>query len=96
MVPKCSNEGREYSIPHHQVWDKYVTDLIGGQTRFKKAHGQWLNEVRLLFSEEMIPVGIYCDEKTLDQIIGFTIDHYQQEAVLAYELSNNVKLVYKK
>ena len=96
MVPKYSNEGIEYSIPHHQVWDKYVTDLTGGQTRFKKAHGQWFNEDRILFSEEVIPVGIYCNEKSIDQIINFTIDHYQQEAVLAYEVSNNVKLVYRK
>jgi hypothetical protein len=38
-----------------------------------------MNDGGILFSEEMIPVRIYCDEKSIDKIIALTMEHYQQE-----------------
>ena len=96
LVPKYSNEGAEYTLQHHQEWDEYVRNLAGGITILKKAKGQWLNPDNQLLQDEMLPVRVYCDEHGIDQIINKTIEHYQQEAVLAYEISSNVKLIHKK
>ena len=44
----------------------------------------------------MIPVRIYCTEYQIDKIIEFTMVHYDQEAILAYRISDKVKLVNRK
>ena len=95
FVPNYSNDKVGYSLEYHQQWDDKVREISGGLTIFKTAKGQWLNDGGTLFSEEMIPVRIYCDDDSIDRIIALTMMHYQQEAVLAYEVSSRVKLVHK-
>ncbi len=95
LVPNFSNDRVKYSLEYHQQWDEKVREISGGLTILKPAKGQWMNYGGVLFSEEMIPVRIYCDEESIDQIIALTMEHYQQEAVLAYEISSRVKLVHK-
>jgi hypothetical protein len=57
--------------------------------------GQWVSPKGELFIERMIPVRIACTESQIDQIIMMSIEYYEQEAVLAYLVSERVKLVYK-
>ncbi len=95
LVPNYSNDKVKYSLEYHQQWDDKVREISGGLTILKPAKGQWLNDGGTLFSEEMIPVRIYCDEASIDRIIDLTLVHYQQEAVLAYEISSHVKMVHK-
>ena len=95
LVPKYSNQGIEYDIQYHNGWDKKVRDISGGITILKSAKGQWKNPEGKLFEDKMIPVRIFCSEKIIDKIIGFTLDYYKQESVMAYEISSNVKLVHK-
>ena len=96
LVPKYSNEKKEYSLAHHQKWDNYVRSITGGLTILKKSKGQWLSPEGQLFSEEMIPVRVYCSTSGLSKIIDFTLEHYNQRAVMAYEISNNVVIRYRK
>jgi len=42
----------------------------------------------------MIPVRIACGEKQINEIMKITIKHYRQEAVMAYEISQKVKVVH--
>lgn len=95
LVPNYSNENVKYSLDYHHQWDEKVREISGGLTILKPAKGQWVSTQGVLFSEEMIPVRIYCDEESIDLIITLTMTHYQQEAVLAYEISSRVKLVHK-
>ncbi|MBI1973132.1 hypothetical protein HYS50_03940 [Candidatus Woesearchaeota archaeon] len=93
LVPECSKEGIKYSVDFHRGWDNQVRSIAGGITILKRAKGHWLNpHSREFLEEEMIPVRIYCTEDTIDKIIEYTIQYYDQEAVLAYEISSNVKL----
>jgi hypothetical protein len=96
LVPKYSNEGKEYSLIHHQKWDDYVRGIAGGLTIFKKSRGQWISPEGQLFSEEMIPVRICCSSNNLNRIVDFTLNHYDQLAVMAYEISNNIIIKYRK
>lgn len=95
LIPKFSNQGLEYSLKYHQEWDKKVRQMAGGLTIMKTAKGHWINPSGNLFVEEMIPVRVSCAEQDIDSVIQKTINHYDQEAILAYELSSNVKLRYK-
>jgi hypothetical protein len=96
LVPKYSNTGIEYSLEHHQKWDEQVRGLTGGLTILKKAKGQWINPEGRLFAEEMIPVRINCTRQAISRIVDITLEHYEQEAVLAYEISHRVILRYRK
>ena len=95
LVPANSNEGLEFSLEHHRAWDDKVRSLSGGLTILRTAKGQWLDPDGQFFLDRMIPVRIYCDEPAIDKIIEFTISHYNQKAVLAYQVSSYVKMVRK-
>lgn len=95
LVPSHSNEGIEYKLDHHREWDTRVREISGGLTILKTAKGQWVDEKRGLFFDKMIPIRIYCTELDIDTIIQLTLQHYDQKAVLAYQVSSNVKLVYR-
>jgi hypothetical protein len=95
LVPRYSNDGLEYAVEYHRVWDDRVREIAGGMTIFRTAKGQWVNPEGMAFIEEMIPVRVYCSEDNIEEIIRMTMEYYRQEAVLAYEISRNVKLVIK-
>ncbi len=96
LIPKYSNSGSEYPLTHHQRWDDYVRSIAGGLTIFKRSRGQWISPTGQVFSEEMIPVRIHCTPHNLNTIVDFTLQHYDQLAVMAYEVSANVIIKYRK
>jgi hypothetical protein len=79
-------------VDYHHKWDETVREISGGITVLRTAKGHWVSPVGKVFVEEMIPVRIYCSESQIEKIIDHTLKYYDQEAVLAYELSSNVKL----
>jgi len=78
---------------HHYAWDEYVRSLANGLTILKPVKGQWVSPDGDVLKEPMIPVRIVCDDHTMHEIILFTLSHYEQKAVMAYRLSNDVRLV---
>jgi len=96
LIPRCSNNCREYSVKYHQAWDKKVREIAGGITILKAAKGHWINPKGKLFVEEMIPVRVYCTEKDIDKIIDFTINYYKQEVIFAYKISSKMKIKHRK
>jgi hypothetical protein len=80
---------------HHKEWDKVVRSISGGLTILKPAKGQWLHpQSHELFEERVIPVRVACTQQQIQEIMRFTLKHYQQIAVMAYQISHNV-LVFK-
>ena len=94
LVPASNNADLNFSYEHHKSWDEYVKAVAGGITINKTAKGEWVSPDGTLFKDRIIPVRIMCTEAEIEKIISFTIAHYKQEAVLAYEVSNHVKLRY--
>ncbi len=92
LIPKNSNEGIEYPTDYHRKWDEQIRNLSNGLTILKKTKGHWINSKGTVFVEDMIPVRVYCSNETIDKIIDYTLQFYNQEAVLAYEISANIKL----
>lgn len=94
LVP-ASNRKEKFSYEHHKVWDSFVTSVAGGVTINKSAKGEWYSPEGELYRDRMIPCKIACTREQLDRIIDFTIKHYEQEAVMAYLISNEVIIKHK-
>ena len=95
LVPASNNKDQKFTFEHHKEWDAFVKKTTGGVTIMKTAKGQWVSPTGKLYIDRMIPCRIVCNEQQISDIIDFTIDHYNQEAVLAYRVSTNVILRHK-
>ena len=95
LVPTISNEGKPYRTRYHRVWDRKVREISGGLTVMLPAKGQWVSPSGHIHLERMIPVRIIANRDQMEEIIVLTMKYYDQEAVLAYKLSNEVLLVHR-
>ena len=91
LVPTMRNDGRPIRTRFHKVWDTKVREISGGLTIMPVAKGQWLFKDEL-FQERMIPVRIIATRIQMDVIIDMTLNYYEQLAVLAYKVSEEVIL----
>lgn len=96
LVPTIRNDGRPISTRYHKIWDERVIEISGGMTILNPAKGRWVSPTNELFKERMIPVRIYCEEDDIEDIIDFTMDYYEQEAVMAYVVSSEVIIKHNK
>lgn len=95
LVPTVRNDGKPFRTRFHRVWDKKVREITAGLTIQPPAKGEWVSPQGKLFQERMIPVRIMASRKQIEEIVEMTIKYYDQEAVLAYKLSNEVILRHK-
>ena len=96
LVPTVRNNGKPFRTRYHRVWDKMVRSISGGLTLLPVVKGQWVQGTVLYHNERMIPVRIIATREEIDRIIDITIDYYEQEAVLAYRVADEVILKEKK
>jgi len=96
LVPASNNKGLHFSYKHHKEWDEFVKNITDGLTIMKTAKGQWTNPIGKVYIDKMIPCRIICTQEQINQIIDFTLEHYNQEAILAYLISETVILRYRK
>ena len=94
LVPTVTNEGKPIRVKQHKHWDKRVRELLGGLTIMQpNIKGEWVSPQGEIFTERMIPVRVCCDEKQISNIAQFTKTFYEQEVVMYYCISNEVKIV---
>jgi 8-oxo-dGTP pyrophosphatase MutT (NUDIX family) len=75
---------------HHKVWDRYVRNITGGASISAPGKGQWVDDEGELIEERIIPVDIACTDGQLKRIIDFTHKHYRQDALMYFQISDNV------
>lgn len=91
LVPTIRRrDGKPIKVRFHRVWDSKVRAISGGLTILSPAKGQWIARDGELFVERMIPCRIMCTEEQINQIIDMTLVYYDQLAILAYRISDNV------
>lgn len=95
LVPVNSNDGVRFADEYHHKWDDQVRALAGGLTVLETVKGQWVDNTSKLFKEPMIPVRVLADKPTIKTIVSLALEHYDQKAVMAYRISNEVMLVEK-
>lgn len=91
LVPTVRNDGRPFHLRFHRVWDAKVREISGGLTVLPVAKGQWVYE-NVIFKERMIPVRILATREEIETIVDFTLKYYEQIAVLAYKVADEVIL----
>jgi len=95
LVPASNNTDQKFSYEHHKEWDAFVKKTTGGVTIMKTSKGEWISPTGRLYIDRMIPCRIICSKEQMLEIVDFTIAHYNQEAVLAYKISEDVILRHK-
>jgi hypothetical protein len=96
LVPASNNKDKEFTYEHHKEWDAFVKNITGGLTVMKTAKGQWVSpRTGVEYLDRIIPCRIACSEQQINEIIAFTIKHYDQEAVMAYRISTKVIIMHK-
>ena len=90
LVPVYSNEGGEYPVYYHNIWDDYVKSLSKGLTIMKTSKGIWISSDGNEFIDKMIPVRIFCSKRNIKKIRKFTKKHYEQKKVMVYKISNDI------
>lgn len=94
LVPTVRPNGRPIRTKCHRQWDEQVRRITSGLTILNPTKGQWISPSGELFIERMIPVRIMCTQKQIEQIALMTIKFYEQQAVMYYRVSDEVKIVY--
>lgn len=94
-MPTVNNNGRPFRTRYHRVWDAKVRKLSWGLTILTPVRGQWVSPDGDLFTERMIPVRIMCFRQDINKIVDFTMEYYDQDAVLAYMISSDCILKYR-
>ena len=87
LVPCQWNDGRPVRTRHHREWDRRVRKISGGLTILRPGKGQWVHEDEL-YEDRVIPVRVFCTQEQIREIANITIVHYEQEAVMYYQLSD--------
>lgn len=94
LVPTIGADKGKYIKGYHKQWDAKVRAISGGLTIRPPEKGQWLHPTKgMLHAERMIPVKISCTRDQILEIVKMTIKHYDQDAVLAYKISDEVILM---
>lgn len=87
--------GKPYHTRFHRIWDERVKAISGGLTIFSPTKGKWVAPDGEVFHERMIPVRFLATREDAEQIIDFTLDYYDQLAILCYRISDEVILKYR-
>lgn len=95
LVPTQTNDGKPIRTRQHREWDSRVRRISGGLTILSPAKGQWVSPDGDLYQERMIPVRIVCDRSSIMKIVDITMDFYDQLAILAYKISDEVILKHR-
>lgn len=95
LVPTVRNDGTPFRTRYHRVWDRKVEAISGGLTITPPGKGTWVHEGASV-RERMIPVRILCTREQIDRIIDITLSHYDQTAVMAYKVSDEIILRHRR
>jgi len=94
FVP-ASNNDMEFSYEHHKMFDEFVKQKAGGITILRGAKGEWISPEGDLYKDRIIPCRICCTRDDMDCIMRFALNHYNQKAIMAYKLSDQVLIARK-
>ena len=94
LVPTLRPDGRPIKTRFHRVWDKRIYEMCGGLTILNATKGKWVCPQGQLYAERMIPVRVVATRSQISQIVDFTIEYYEQQAVLCYLVASEVILRY--
>lgn len=96
LVPTVHKNGKPIRTRFHRVWDHKVREISKGMTIMPVAKGQWVDPEGNLFKERMIPVRVACTREQIEEIIDYTLEYYNQAAVMVYKVSSETIIKHRK
>jgi hypothetical protein len=94
LVPTVRKNGKPIHARFHRVWDEQVRKISGGLTIFAPVKGDWIKEDSIIERERMIPVRFLAYPSTIESIVEMTLLYYEQDAIMAYRISDTVIMRY--
>lgn len=94
LIPTVHPDNTEILPVYRDVWIEKITEIAGGLTVLSDAKGTWTTPDGKMCFENMIPVLINCTPEQINKIIDFTLAYYQQEAVFAFKMTDDVIIRY--
>ena len=93
LIPCQTNEGKPIRTRKHKEWNRRARRITGGGlTVLPSAKGQWVSPSGEMFDERMLPVRIIATYSQMESIDAMTAKFYEQEAILFYQISNDVTI----
>lgn len=92
LVPTMMNDN-PVRTKHHKEWDKKVKKITGGLTITPPTKGYWISPDGETIRERMIPVRVMCTEEEINKISDITAQHYNQDAIMFYRISDDVRII---
>ncbi len=86
---------KKFPLSYHQKWDEKVKCVSSGLTIIGVQKGKWVSKTGSTYNEKMIAVRIAATDKEIEEIVDFTLDHYNQKAVFYYKVSEEVYIKFK-
>lgn len=90
FVPVSANSGKRFSTRFHQEWDNKIIAHTGGLTFFPVVNGVYCRNEGGLQREDLIQVQVACEKRIIPTLIKLTKEHYRQQSVMAYRVSDRV------
>lgn len=89
LVPTMDNNRKPFSTKYHRVWDKKVYEIAKGLPTLSPTKGKWKHD-EIVYGERNIPVRVACIESQIADILKMTKKYYNQSAIVAYVISQEV------
>lgn len=93
LVPTIHRQtNKPITTRFHRAWDKKVYEITGGMTILTPAKGKWICPKGEMYEERVIPVRVACTREQIQKIVEMTAEYYDQLAIMAYQVSQEVIL----
>lgn len=89
LIPIKSNDGKKFTVKHNQQFLDYVINLVGGHSVWPIIEGAWKDNGKV-YKENMRPIRITTNSETIKQIAIKAREHYRQNCIMYYLVSNDV------
>lgn len=96
LVPASRGKKRFSYEGHHKAFDSKVKEICGGITIHRPVKGEWISPDGIIFTDRMIPVMIAVkEERDIEVIANFALNHYDEEAIMYYKVSDDVRILHR-
>lgn len=92
LLPTFNRYGLEITMVHHKAWDRKILEISNGLTLMHEKRGRWLSS-NTTIEEKMVAVHIAATRNQMRSIAKLTKEHYEQDAVMYYKISDEVYFV---
>lgn len=93
IIPEFDNYGRIFPKHHVDVWINKVMEISTGVTVYRDIIGKYISTTNGLMSDVNLAVMFMATEDEVNELAQLAKTHFDQESIMYYMSSNNVKFI---